>query len=86
MHQVGRYYVSPGAVTEYLVSYIGLADLPDSAEGVSGLAAEAEDIRAHVVSFDQLMAMVESGEVANAPLLISAQWLALHRARLRAGA
>lgn len=83
LHPVGRYFVSPGAVTEYIVSYVGLADLPDSAAGVHGLESEAEDIRSHVISFDRLMALVESGEVANAPMLITAQWLALNRARLR---
>ncbi len=85
LHPVSRYYVSPGAVTEFIVSYVGVADLPDSAEGVGGLDAEAEDIRAHVISFDCLMDMVASGEVANAPLLISAQWLSMNRARLQAG-
>jgi len=83
MHPVARYYVSPGAVTEYLASYVGIADLPPSAEGVSGLEVEAEDIRAHVISFARLMDLVASGEAANAPLLISAQWLALNRDRLR---
>lgn len=86
LHTVGRYYVSPGAVTEYLVSFVGIANLPASAEGVSGLELEAEDIRAHVIPFDRLMAMVATGEVANAPLLITAQWLALNRERLRISA
>ena len=83
LHPVARYYVSPGAVTEYLISYVGIADLPLSAEGVSGLEIEAEDIRAHVIPFDRLMALMDSGEIENSPLLISAQWLALNRARLR---
>ena len=83
LHPVGRYYVSPGAVTEYLVSFVGIANLPASAEGVSGLELEAEDIRAHVIPFDRLMAMVATGEVENAPLLITAQWLAMNRDRLR---
>lgn len=83
LHLVGRYYVSPGAVTEYILSYVGIADLPAAAEGVSGLESEAEDIRAHVIPFARLMALVDSGEIANAPLLISAQWLKLHRDRLR---
>lgn len=83
---VSRYYVSPGAVTEYIHSYVGLADLPDSAQGISGLETEAEDIRAHVIAFERLMDMVASGEVENAPLLISAQWLAMNRAALRGGA
>ncbi|WP_417598295.1 NUDIX domain-containing protein [Pararhodobacter oceanensis] len=83
LHQIGRYYVSPGSVTEYLISYVALADLPQSAEGVGGVAAEAEDIRAHVIPFAQLMALIESGEIEDAPLLISAQWLAMNRERLR---
>jgi nudix-type nucleoside diphosphatase (YffH/AdpP family) len=80
LHLVGRYYPSPGAVTEYLISYVAEADLPDSAAGVAGLAAEAEDIRAHVIPFERLMALVATGEAANGPLLVSALWLAARRA------
>ncbi|MEZ5752188.1 MAG: gamma-glutamylcyclotransferase [Paracoccaceae bacterium] len=84
LHPCGRYYVSPGAVSEYMISYVGIADPPDTAQGVSGLEIEAEDIRAHVIPFERLMELVESGEAETAPLVISAQWLALNRARLRA--
>jgi len=42
---VAQYYPSPGAVSEYLYSYVGLADLPDGIEGVFGVEGEAEDIR-----------------------------------------
>lgn len=84
LHPVGRYYPSPGAVTEYLFAYVGLADLPDAAGGIGGLDAEAEDIRAHVIAFARLMELVATGEVENGPLLVSALWLAAHRARLRA--
>ena len=80
---VGGYYPSPGAVSEYLYSYIALARLTADEEGVSGLESEAEDIRAHVIAFDRLMALVDSGEVQNAPLLLSAHWLARHRDGLR---
>jgi nudix-type nucleoside diphosphatase (YffH/AdpP family) len=86
LHPVSRYYVSPGAVTEYLYSYVGLADLPAQAAGVSGLATEHEDIRAHVLPFARALDMVASGEIENAPLLISVQWLAMNRDRLRAEA
>jgi len=81
---IGAHYPSPGAVTEFLFSYIGLAELTAAEEGVNGLASEAEDIRAHVIGFDRLMALVDSGEVQNGPLLLSAHWLARHRDRLRA--
>ena len=83
LHRVGGYYGSPGANTEYLTSYIGIADLPDGVEGVGGLASEAEDIRSMVVPFERLMAAVDSGEAENAPLILSALWLARLRPNLR---
>ncbi len=81
---VAGYYPSPGAVTEYLYSYVALADLPDGAAGVFGVEGEAEDIRGHLVSFERLMALVASGEVNNAPLVMTALWLQRERGRLRA--
>lgn len=80
---VGRCYPSPGAISEYLFMYVGLTALSASSEGVGGLDSEAEDIRAHVIGFDRLMALTESGEAENGPLLTSAFWLARHRDRLR---
>ncbi|MFN4098500.1 MAG: NUDIX domain-containing protein, partial [Pararhodobacter sp.] len=83
LHDSGRYYPSPGAVTEYLYTYVALADLPADAVGIHGLDAEAEDIRTHIIPFDRLMALIQTGEVANGPLITSAYWLALNRERLR---
>jgi nudix-type nucleoside diphosphatase (YffH/AdpP family) len=83
LHRVAVYYPSPGGIAQVLHSFVALCDLPDDAEGLSGLDEESEDIRVHLVAFDDLMAMVESGEAANAPLIVSAQWLALNRARLK---
>lgn len=81
---IAGYYPSPGAKTEYLYSYIGLADLPDSrAGGIGGVADEAEDIRTHLVSYDQLMDLVTTGEAENGPLLISALYLSRLRNELR---
>lgn len=81
-----HYYPSPGAMAEYLYTYVGIADLPDGITGIGGLDAEAEDIRSHLVPFERLMAMVDSGEVNTAPLILLAYWLARNRERLRAGA
>lgn len=80
---VSNYYPSPGAKSEFLYSYVAIADLPDGVEGVFGLAEEAEDIRGHLLSFEDFMALVDSGEVNNAPLVLTAYWLARERARLR---
>jgi nudix-type nucleoside diphosphatase (YffH/AdpP family) len=80
---IAQYYPSPGAKTEFLYSYVALTNLPDGCAGVFGLAEEAEDIRGHLISFDRLMALVASGEIANAPLILTALWLQRERARLR---
>ena len=80
---VAGYYTSPGAKTEFLYSFVALADLPDGAAGVFGLEEEAENIRGHLVDFEALMALVASGEVNNGPLVLTALWLQRERARLR---
>lgn len=80
---VAGYYPSPGILTEYLYSYVAITDLPDGAAGVFGLEAEQEDIRGHLISFDRLMGLVASGEIANAPLILTALWLARERPELR---
>lgn len=78
-----HYYPSPGAKAEYLFNYIALCDLPDGIEGVFGQADEAEDIRGHLVPYDEVMAMVASGEIQNGPLLVTLFWLQANRERLR---
>ncbi len=81
--KVAEYYPSPAAKAEYLYSYVALSDLPDGIAGTFGLADEAEDIRGHLISFDQLMQLVQVGEAANGPLILTALWLARERDRLR---
>ncbi len=80
---VAEYYPTPAAKTEYLYSYLALCDLPDGVAGVFGVPGEAENIRGHLVSFDQLMELVASGEISNAPLILTALWLQRERLRLR---
>ncbi len=83
LEPVAEVYASPGDSTEFFYIYVGLADLPDTITGVSGLETEEEDIRSHLLSFDALMAMVDTMQAANAPLVVAAYWLARHRERLR---
>ncbi|APE43543.1 tellurium resistance protein [Sulfitobacter alexandrii] len=80
---IAEVYASPGNSTEFYYIFLGIADLPDAAEGIGGLPEEGEDIRAHVLSFDALMTLVEGFGAANAPLGLAAFWLARHRDRLR---
>ncbi len=86
LHKVADYYPSPAAKAEYIYSFVGMCDLSDASVRHGGLPGEGEDIRAHVLTFGQLMDLVASGEVTNAPLLLCAYWLSAHRARLRSAA
>ena len=83
LEKVAEYYPTPGAVTEYLYSYVALCDLPDGVAGVFGAAEEAEDIKGHLVPFDRLVEVMAAGEIGNAPLLLTVLWLQRERARLR---
>ena len=83
LHRIGGYYPSPGAYSEFLYSYVAIADLSGIDGRTGGLAGEAEDIMSHVVSFDHLMALVENGAANTGPLVLSALWLATRRAELR---
>ena len=84
MFPVAEAYCSPGNSSEFYYIYVGFADLPDTVTGTGGLAEEEEDIRSHVLAFDDLMQMCDQLQLANAPLIMSAYWLARHRDRLRA--
>lgn len=80
---VASYYPTPGAKGEFLYSYVALCDLPDDGPRHGGMTDEVEDIRAHVIPFDLLMELVQRPEAANGPLILTAMWLAVNRARLR---
>lgn len=83
LEPVANIYASPGNATEFFHIFVGLAELPDLITGTGGLASEGEDIRSHLMSFDELMALADAQALANAPLVASAYWLARHRERLR---
>jgi len=86
LEPIASYYCSPGGVTEYFHTYLGLADLPDDLPRLGGLATEAEDIRLHLMPFERAYALIETGEADNGPLILALMWLARERDRLRAAA
>lgn len=84
LEKISTHYCTPGYSTEVFHLFLGLCDLPEVATGQGGLEIEQEDIRSHVIGFEQAMALVESGEANNGPLVLSLIWLQRERARLRA--
>ncbi len=82
LERIGHYLVSPGGASETCQAFCGQVDASQAA-GIHGVAAEQEDIRALRCDFATAMAMIADGRIANAAAMITLQWLALNRQRLR---
>ena len=72
--KICEYYSSPGTTNEKVYLYCGQVD-STHAGGVHGIDTEHEDIEVVVISFDELVAAVESGLVNNAMTIIASLWL-----------
>ncbi len=84
LDKICNYLVSPGGSTELIHLYCGRIST-ESAGGLFGMEDEHEDIRAHVFSADEAIAMIYDGRINNAAAIIALQWLQLNRPRLREG-
>lgn len=82
LEPIGTVLLSPGGCSEVLHMYCGQVDSAGIG-GVHGLAHEHEDIRAFVLPAEEALARLARGELVNAPAVMSLQWLALNRERLR---
>jgi len=74
--------MSPGAVTEYLAFFTGTYHLNNKVADGGGEASEGEDIEVMHVPLSEALAMVRSGEIADAKTIILLQDLALRQAGL----
>lgn len=77
------YFPSPGGCNEFVYLRCGRADL-SNAGGIHGLFEEDEDIKVHVLKLEDAYAMIGSGELNNAPVIMALQWLMLNRERIDA--
>lgn len=77
-----HYLVSPGGTSETITLFCGRVDAATVTPGVRGVAAEHEDIRVHVVSRLEALALLHSGRISSAAPIIALQWLELNRPRL----
>lgn len=74
---------SPGGSSETVWLYAAITDL-STAGGLAGVAAEHEDIRIVVWDFEEARGRLARNQIDNAITIMSLQWLALNRERLRA--
>ena len=83
MQKMFSIYPSPGSSTDHFYCYLGLADLPNLGSYSGGLAEEAEDLRLHVLGFEDAIALLDSGEISAGPLVAMLLWLGRERGKLR---
>jgi ADP-ribose pyrophosphatase len=70
-------YSSPGSMTEKLSLFIAEYDDGSRISAGGGLHEEGEDIEVLEIGFDEAMAMLRSGEIADAKTIILLQYAAL---------
>jgi ADP-ribose pyrophosphatase len=81
---IAEYYCSPGGCSEKVYLYCARTCVSQMVNGsVHGLQHEAEDIRLHLVAFDELVENYRAGHYQTAMTLIAVQWLLLHRDHVR---
>ncbi len=83
--QVSAAYSSTGSTTEFLTSYVALADFGNLSEG-GGLMTEGEDIRRIIMPFSTFAEGLQTHRFCDAPLVSLGFWLMLNRDRLRGSA
>ena len=82
LEPIGTVLSSPGGCSEVLHLYCGRVDSA-GVGGLHGLAHEHEDIRAFVEPVDTVLVRLAKGEYNNASTVMTLQWLALNRERLK---
>lgn len=74
-------FMSPGSVTERIHFFIGEYQPGDRIGNGGGLIEEGEDIEVMELGFEQAIAMVASGEIADGKTIMLLQYLQLHLMR-----
>jgi nudix-type nucleoside diphosphatase (YffH/AdpP family) len=83
LEKMFSYYPSSGGTTDYFYCFLGLCDLPEETTYTGGLETESEDLRLHVLPFDDAFALIETGEANMGSLITMLLWLSRNRDRLR---
>ncbi len=76
------YYISPGAVSEFMEIYCGRCNSKNLG-GTHGLDQENEDIRVLAMPFQRAIKLLNTGKIQNSAAVIALQWLQLNHAKVR---
>lgn len=79
-----EYFCSPGGSTEFFTLFCGRVNLQGKTSAVFGLPEEHENIRLHILTVAETLALLNQGRINNAMSIIALQWFQLHKARLDA--
>ena len=82
LEAIGTVLSSPGGCSEVLYLYCGRVD-SEGVGGIHGLDHEHEDIRAFTLPAEIALERLDRGEFNNASTIMTLQWLALNRERLK---
>lgn len=85
MEQVSAAYSSTGSNTEFVTTFVALADFNSLSSG-GGLDSEGEDIRRIILPFAEFAEGLRACRFRDAPLITAGLWLMLNRDRLRSSA
>ncbi|ODN42341.1 NUDIX domain-containing protein [Piscirickettsia litoralis] len=73
---IQSFYTSPGGISEQVHLFSATADLKNCPkEAVYGLSTEQEDIKRHIISFDECFELLKQGTIRNSIAIIAIQWL-----------
>ncbi|MET0265978.1 MAG: NUDIX domain-containing protein [Duganella sp.] len=78
VRKIFEVFMSPGSVTERLHFFVGEYDPASRPGNGGGLAEEGEDIEVLELPMERAMAMMASGEIADAKTIMLLQYAALH--------
>lgn len=75
LEHVFSFYPTAGGSNEFFHLYAADTDLSQT-NGIFGEANEGENIKLHVLTYDNIYPLLQSKALTNAPVLVAVQWLA----------
>lgn len=82
LEQLMQFWTTPGGSSEQMTLFCGKVNTAGIG-GVHGLDEENEDIRVHVISYEEALRALAQGIIRDASSVIALQWLQLHKDELR---